>query len=42
MKKEWKKPVLEIINISEITKSGSNSPSIDGCIGDGCPGMIGS
>ncbi|MFN8577225.1 MAG: paeninodin family lasso peptide [Candidatus Sericytochromatia bacterium] len=33
MKKEWKKPVLEIIDISEFTKAGATPPNIDGSIG---------
>lgn len=43
MKKEWKKPSLEIIDISIYTRNSQNQAGIDGCIGDNCtPVGIGS
>lgn len=42
MKKEWKKPLLEIIDIGHYTRNGANPLGIDGCIADNCVGPIGS
>ena len=42
MKKEWKKPILIVLDINQYTNNGPNPTGIDGCIGDSCVGPVGS